>query len=1274
MADLLVELAGGVRVRDGAGRELRIASRKALALLACLAVKPGAAHSRDFLASLLWEESDAELARSSLRQALAALRRSLPPKCVDALCADAGTVSLDAARADSDVAQFQALVRDGSAGAVIDAASRCAGELFEGLEARSPAFERWMDEQRRAFRRQLLDAMERAAAQCDAAGDTTGRVAALERLTAMEPTNERAHRELMESLARLGRYTDALRQYRTCKDALRRDLDVATEPATDALHRDILRRRRAEDSGGPEPVDVGAPPAAGVAAIPATATLRDAVVLVVHIGGSSRAGDEDPEATRQRWSVAEARVREAVEKLGGRVDRPGQGEIVAVFGLGALSGNEPERAARAALEVVGRTGPEPALSLAVGIAEGQVLPAAGDEPFPLAGSPLGRARELARSSRSGTVTVSGDVANRLSHRYRLEPSKELVAGAAWRVTASPGGAATGRRYVFAGRRAELAMLTALLERVRASGRGRVVVLRGEAGIGKSSLLEALAQSAAEQGVAVHVLQVLDFGQSSDERPTPALALRLLGLDPLSSATARFEAVEAAVAAGRLPADLRLLAHDLVGSALPAESSSLLAAMDSAARERDRARVLHRLVGQAGGTPLLVVLEDVHWADAVEMAQLGDLAAATAGQPVLLALSTRSEGDPVNAAWRARARGCPVTALDLAALDEEEARELAASYAELPAEVIERCLATASGHPLFLEQLLRAARAGQTALPGSVRGLVAARIERLAAESQNAVQAAAVLGLRFAQGALRHLLADPHYDLAPLESAGLLATEGEECRFAHALIRDAVYESLLGSTRRDLHRRAAAWYEARDAGLHADHLAAAGDPLAPAAYLRAAGAEMRSYRLDRALLHAGRARETARQSSDLLDACAMLGDVQLAMGRTDDAIASFRECVDLATNSAARARAWFGLATGLRIVDRYEEALAALMHVEQATGGSDPRSLARLWTLRGNLHFPRGDLDACLDAHRRALEFAERARSPEDVARALGGLGDAHYQRGWMRTAHDRFRQCVELSERHGFAGLRVTYLPMIAATRAYVGDFAAGLDACARAAAAAGEVSDLRAELLANSVRASIELNRARYDTAQRCSERSLLLAREMGARRFEAEGLALKGLALFGIGDHDAARAVLEQAVELARAVAPTYCGPWALGALALASADPSRSKALLAEGERLLALGCVSHNHFELYFSGIEVSLRQGDADGARRYAAALEAYTRDEPLPWAEALIARGRALARVLEGERGEDAREAVERALQLAQAMEFLALVPALQAALAAQSC
>ncbi len=85
MAELHIELLGRLQVRTGAGRELRVVSRKAQALLGCLALQPGVPHSRDMLAGLLWEDSDPELARASLRQALASLRRSPPEFCATAL-------------------------------------------------------------------------------------------------------------------------------------------------------------------------------------------------------------------------------------------------------------------------------------------------------------------------------------------------------------------------------------------------------------------------------------------------------------------------------------------------------------------------------------------------------------------------------------------------------------------------------------------------------------------------------------------------------------------------------------------------------------------------------------------------------------------------------------------------------------------------------------------------------------------------------------------------------------------------------------------------------------------------------------------------------------------------------------------------------------------------------------------------------------------------------------------------------------------------------------
>ena len=164
------------------------------------------------------------------------------------------------------------------------AVERHGGVLLDGFDAKSPSFEQWIEERRRELRRELLQAMERAAAHCAASGDLAGATLVLERLVALEPTNERAQRDLMEALARLGRHTDALRQYRECRDALRRDLDVAPEPATEALYRDILKRRRASGS-----VDAAAdvidddPQAAAAAAQAEAATLREAVVLVARI-------------------------------------------------------------------------------------------------------------------------------------------------------------------------------------------------------------------------------------------------------------------------------------------------------------------------------------------------------------------------------------------------------------------------------------------------------------------------------------------------------------------------------------------------------------------------------------------------------------------------------------------------------------------------------------------------------------------------------------------------------------------------------------------------------------------------------------------------------------------------------------------------------------------------------------------------------------------------------------------------------------------------------
>lgn len=508
----------------------------------------------------------------------------------------------------------------------------------------------------------------------------------------------------------------------------------------------------------------------------------------------------------------------------------------------------------------------------------------------------------------------------------------------------------------------------------------------------------------------------------------------------------------------------------------------------------------------------------------------DLAGSVATMPVLLALSTRADGDPITAAWRARARGCPVTTLDLAPLADDEARELAMRFGDIPGKVRERCLDTAAGNPLFLVQLLRSARSGQDALPGSVRALLLARVERLAHDAQRALHAAAVLGPRFSLDALRHVAAAPDWEPVDLEA--------------------------------------------------------------------------------------------------------------------------------------------LGLATSLRVVDRYDEALEVLRQAEDdATAEGDPRRLARVWHQRGNMHFPRGELEQCLCAHQRSLELAEGAGSPEDVARAHGGLCDAEYQRGRMQSALRHVLRCLELAVQHRLGTLRLAYLPMAAACRKYCGEFPAAQELAQQAATAAQEAGDLRTELVARSVAAMLALYRTDFAAALEGGSRSAALARQIGARRFEIEARVLAGLAHHGLGTDGEALAILTEAADQARAEAATYCAPWALAALALVRGSPAEGRRLLDEGRDLLQRGSVSPNHFELHAIGIEFSLRCGDTDGALRHAADLATYTRDEPLPWVDLVVGRGRALVAAARNPGHGATVEVLRQTLQRARAMGFAALAPRLEAAL-----
>ena len=657
------------------------------------------------------------------------------------------------------------------------------------------------------------------------------------------------------------------------------------------------------------------------------------------------------------------------------------------------------------------------------------------------------------------------------------------------------------------------------------------------------------------------------------------------------------------------------------------------AMDNVTRNRGKQETVAQLVtGLAAAQPLLVTVEDVHWADPLTLGHLASLAGAVNECAAILVLTSRVESDPLDDAWRASVRGSAFLTLDLGPLREDDALALAGGFTDASRQFVRDCVARAEGNPLFLEQLLRSAEeSGQDNIPGSIHSLVLARMDRLPPLDRRASQAASVIGQQFSGDVLGHLLDAPGYDCAELVTHYLVRPEGTDYLFTHALIREALYSSMVKRRRHTLHRRAADWYAERDATLLAEHLDRAEDPAAARAYLAAAQSEMGHYHYERARKLVERGLEVGA-GGDAFDLRCLLGDILAALGEIAASIAAYREALAQASEEAQRCHAWIGLAAGMRVSDDYDGALAALDEAEAlATGGDLTLERARLHHLRGNIFFPLGDLAACGEQHRLALECATRVGSAELEAQALSGLGDECYGRGHMRSAHGYFRRCLDLCRVGGFGRIEVANLPMLAWSRFYLVDLEGALNDAGAAVQGAARVGHHRAEIVSNNIQCQVLGERGDGPRVRDCGQRSLDLARQIGARRFGPMAMFYIAKGLLLGGPRREAITVLRDALAISREAGHRFTGGIVLGGLASATDDDEERSRVLDEGERLLAEGCVAHNYFLFYRDAIESCMARGDGEGVVRYADALEAYTSGEPLPWSNFLIARARALA-------------------------------------------
>ena len=636
------------------------------------------------------------------------------------------------------------------------------------------------------------------------------------------------------------------------------------------------------------------------------------------------------------------------------------------------------------------------------------------------------------------------------------------------------------------------------------------------------------------------------------------------------------------------------------------------------------------------------------------------------------MTSRVDGYPLNQAWRSSTGGCPFVTLDLGPLRREDSIKLAGSFIDAANQTALDCIQRAEGNPLFLEQLLRnVEELGDSDIPASIQSLVLARIDRLPAADKHALQAASVLGQRFELEALRHLIASPDYDCQGLIDRSLIRPEGDGYLFDHALVHEGVFGSLLKNRRVELHRQAAAYFADSDPTLRAEHLDRAGDVAAAAAYLEAATLQTAALRFDTALKLANRGLELVENPAIAFALACLRGDALRNAGATEESIAAFEAGLAAAANPEQRCVALIGIAEGLRIADRQQRTLEVLKDAEAAAIEAGLLlERARVHHLRGNAYFPLGRIDECREEHRKALEFSRQVGSVEGEALALSGLGDAYYLGGQMRTAGERFRTCVKLCHEHALRRVEVANRHMIGWTRLHLMEFLEAEEDGLASVQLATEVSHPRAQLLGLMLAGTVNHEMGRLEKADHLLQRALELAQSIRADNFLAQTLRLLSENSLAQGHRTKAQIYASQGVEIIRKVGVSFIGPGVLATRAASCDDEATAQEALKEAEAILDSGCVSHNQVWFARTAIGHALRTREWDGADRYAARLESYTRREPLPWSDFIIAQGRVLSAWGRGHRSDALVGELQRLLSIAADRGLLLDVAILDRALA----
>ena len=628
---------------------------------------------------------------------------------------------------------------------------------------------------------------------------------------------------------------------------------------------------------GTEPPTV-AQSAASATSAPISAPISDAerrqltVMFCDLVGSTALSTRHDPEDLRELIGVYHRAVAETVSRFDGFVAKYMGDGVLIYFGYPQAHEDDAERAVRAGLAVIEAVNHLPAredlrvrLGVATGLAVvGDLIGEGAAQERGVVGETPNLAARLQALAAPDTLVIADGTRRQIGALFDLDDlGLQQLAGfserqRAWRVLSESGEisrfeALRSGETPLVGREEEVELLVRRWQQAK-SGEGRVVLISGEPGIGKSRLTAALSERIGTEDHSRLRYFCSPHHQDSALHPFIVQLERTARFARDDAVEEKLGKLRALLAPGMRDDDDIALLSELLS--LPSSAADL-----NLSPQRKREKLFEAMLGQleaeARRRPVLTVFEDAHWIDPTSRELLDLIVDRVRRLPVLLAITFRPEFQPL---WGGRSH---VTSLALNRLGERDGKALvqnlagdAALTAEIVAEIVERT----DGVPLFVEELTKAVleSAGQgdrvapalmasplpeIAIPATLHASLTARLDRLGPTAREVAQTGAVIGREFGYDLIERVAqrtpSELHAGLASLVEAGLLFCRGtapnSSYLFKHALVQDAAYATLLRARRQELHARVAAVLAQdftdvveRQPELLAHHLSAAGD--------------------------------------------------------------------------------------------------------------------------------------------------------------------------------------------------------------------------------------------------------------------------------------------------------------------------------------------------------------------------------------------------------------------------------------------------------------